>query len=271
MSSERPFRLGVRLLPAVLVVSVAATSQLVSVSDVLATGPMGTVMKPPPPPPKPPPHKPPPPPPPPTYTPPPPPPTYVPPPPPPPPTYVPPPPPPPTYTPPPAPTPTYTPPPPPPQVERPTPIGGYGPKFGMSGRFSSLWMVNRNEFGIGGGGGVRLYGGYLELEVEFGYNSYFHIDRTDMPLLFNMFIFYRENKRLQPYLVLATLGASFSEENNVKNVLFQGGMGFGLAYRPKNWVSLNAEARLSLADSVEQTVPGDGIAEFRLYTVFYPF
>ena len=55
------------------------------------------------------------------------------------------------------------------------------------------------------------------------------------------------------------------------NVLFQGGMGFGLAYRPKNWVALSGEVRLSLADSVEPTVPGDGIAEFRLYTTVYPF
>ena len=141
----------------------------------------------------------------------------------------------------------------------------------MSGRFSSLWIVNRNEFGIGGGGGLRFYGGYIELEVEFGYNSYFGIDRKDMPLLFNTFIFYREDKRLQPYLLLASLGANFSEENKKKDVLFQGGLGFGVAYRPKNWVAFMAEARFHIADSVEPTVAGDGIAEFRLYSVVYPF
>jgi hypothetical protein len=133
-------------------------------------------------------------------------------------------------------------------------------------------MVNRNRFGIGGGGGVRLYAGFMELEIEFGYNTYMGIDRRDMPLLFNTFIFYRENKRLQPYVTLASLGVSFSEENGKNDVLFQGGLGFGLAYRPKNWIALSSELRFSLADSPGQpTVPGDGIAEFRLYTIFYPF
>ncbi len=132
-------------------------------------------------------------------------------------------------------------------------------------------MVNRNEFGIGGGGGLRFYGGSIELELECGYNSYFGIDRTDIPLLFNTFVFYRENKRLQPYLVLLSVGMSFSEENKKMDMLFQGGLGFGLAWRPKNWIALNGELRFSLADSAEPTVAGDGIAEFRLYSVLYPF
>jgi hypothetical protein len=111
----------------------------------------------------------------------------------------------------------------------------------------------------------------VELEIEFGQNRYFEIDRSDLPLLFSVYVYFREKKQLQPYMVLP-FGPLFAREGNVRSTLVYGGLGFGLGYRPTRWFLASAEARFGVNEPFGGVpIPADAVGELRINAVLYPF